>query len=114
MSKKSNKTICCYDGRELRINNNSYHDNRFKDDVSFETQIKPAKDKPRKKLVRTYVSESSQIINSNNNNNKQDIMTENKGTQSGSDRRVKERRLEHELPESNYYKIIIIFVLIVY
>lgn len=54
-------------------------------------------------LTRKYTREYPKVTK-NLNNNKHDI---NKDIQSESVKRVKETRFGDELPESNYYKIII-------
>ena len=87
-----------HNDRLPRINNNSYDGS-----ISVEAQKLAGLEKRLKKpwiLTRKYTPEYPKMIK-NLNNNTQDIK---KDTKPESDKRV---RHEDELPDSNYYKIII-------
>ena len=118
MSQVSDKTLRFYDDRDkrnrnsqkcftyrcdrfLRINNNSYNGNKLR--LSVETLTLARLEKQLKRpwiLTRRYRCEYPKItINLYNN-----VQGINKDTQPESDKRI---RHEDELPDSNYYKIII-------
>ena len=111
----SNKTLCCYNGRDERNRNSDkcfpcYNDrlprtnnNSYDGRISLEVLELAGLEKQLKKpwiLTQKYTLEY-QKITINLNNKKQDIK---KDTQPESDKRV---RHEDELLDSNYYKIII-------